>query len=93
MPPSPSPLKLILELSITVQKKPVHQINMPATSKNVLCSGHNHLLSTGMDDPTLWSSAEHQGDNQWKIISTGGLQRGFDLGNRTFLEVASTMVT
>ena len=26
---------------------------MLATSKNVLFPGHNHLLTTGMDDPTL----------------------------------------
>ena len=25
-----------------------------ATSKNVLFSGHNHLLTTGTDDLTLW---------------------------------------
>ena len=27
---------------------------MPVTSKNVLFSGHNHLLTTGADDLTLW---------------------------------------
>ena len=26
---------------------------MLATSKNVLCPGHNHLLTTSADDPTL----------------------------------------
>ena len=29
---------------------------MLATSKNVLFPGHNHLLTTGPDDPTLWLS-------------------------------------
>ena len=37
---------------------------MPATSKNVLIKGRNHLLTTGTDDPTLWLSPEHhEGDN------------------------------
>ena len=31
---------------------------MLATSKNVLFPGHNHLLTTGTDDPTLWLSPE-----------------------------------
>ena len=26
---------------------------MLATSKNVLCRGHNHLLTNGTDDPSL----------------------------------------
>ena len=26
---------------------------MLATSKNVQCPGHNHLLTTGTDDPSL----------------------------------------
>ena len=30
-----------------------------ATFKNVLFPGHNHLLTTSTDDPTLWSSPEH----------------------------------
>ena len=33
---------------------------MLATSKNVLFPGHNHLLTTGDDDLTLWLSPEHQ---------------------------------
>ena len=32
---------------------------MLATSKNVLFQGHNHLLTTGTDDPTLQLSPEH----------------------------------
>ena len=32
----------------------IHQLTaMLATSKNVLFPGHNHLLTTGADDPTL----------------------------------------
>ena len=33
---------------------------MLSTSKNVLFSGHNHLLTTGADDPTLWLLPECQ---------------------------------
>ena len=29
---------------------------MPAASKNVLIPGHNHLLTTGANDLTFWSS-------------------------------------
>ena len=37
----------------------IHQVNtMLATSKNVLFPGHNHLLTTGTDDLTLWLSPE-----------------------------------
>ena len=36
------------------KKATIHQVTtMLATSKNVLFSGHNHLLTTGIDDPTL----------------------------------------
>ena len=36
----------------TVQKATIHQVTtMLATSKNVLFPGHNHLLTTGTDDP------------------------------------------
>ena len=33
---------------------------MLATSKNALFPGHNHLLATRTDDPTLWLSSECQ---------------------------------
>ena len=37
----------------------IHQVTtMLATSKNVIFSGHNHLLTTGPDDLTLWLSPE-----------------------------------
>ena len=42
------------------QKVTIHQVTiMLATSKNVLFPGHNHLLTTGADNPTLWLSPEH----------------------------------
>ena len=35
-------------------KTTIHQLTtMLTTSKNVLFPGHNHLLTTGIDDPTL----------------------------------------
>ena len=43
------------------KKKTIHQLTtMLSTSKNVLFLGHNHLLTTGADDLTLWWSPEHQ---------------------------------
>ena len=59
---------------------------MLATSKNVLFQGHNHLLTTGTDDPTLWLSPEK--NNKWAgaqvIIKVSGhqyqwLADGYDL--------------
>ena len=49
---------------------------MLATSKNVLFPGHNHLLTTGTDDPSLAGS--------WTIIQVSGHQHqwlagGYDL--------------
>ena len=43
------------------KKATIHQVTtMLATSKNILFSGHNHLLTTGTDDPTLWLSPKDQ---------------------------------
>ena len=39
---------------------------MLATSKNVLFPGHNHLLTTGTDDPSLADA--------WVIIKVSGHQ-------------------
>ena len=40
--------------SYTGEKATMHQVTtMVATSKNVLYVGHNHLLTTGANDPTL----------------------------------------
>ena len=49
---------------------------MLATSKNVLFPGHNHLLTTGTDDPLLAGA--------WAIIKVSGhhyrwLAGGYDL--------------
>ena len=39
------------------KKTTIHQVTtMLATSKNVLYAGHNHLLTTGTDDPSLAST-------------------------------------
>ena len=41
-------------VSFTGQKNTIHQLTIVlSTSKNVLCPGHNHLLTTGTDDPSL----------------------------------------
>ena len=55
----------------------IHQLTtMLSTSKNVLLSGHNHLLTTGADDPSLAGIQT--------IINVSGHQRqwlagGYDL--------------
>ena len=52
----------------TEQKAIIRQVTIVlATSKNVLCPGHNHLLTTSTDDLTLWLSPKHQ-----RLISTSG---------------------
>ena len=40
---------------------------MLSTPKNVLFPGHNHLLTTGANDPSLWLSAEHQRVSWWIV--------------------------
>ena len=41
----------------------IHQVTiMLATSKNVLFPGHNHLLTTGINNLTLWLSPKRQWD-------------------------------
>ena len=41
-------------LLITLQKATMHQLTtMLSTFKNVLFPGHNHLLTTGVDYPSL----------------------------------------
>ena len=68
----------------TAQKSSIHQVTtMLATSKNALFPGHNRLPTTGIDDP-----------GAWVIIKVSGRQyRWLWPGNRTFLEVASIVVT
>ena len=64
----------------------IHQV----ISKNVLFPGHNHLLITGTDDLSLWLSPERQRvkGHQYRWLAWWLLP-----GNRTFLEVASIVVT
>ena len=50
---------------------------MLATSKNVLFPDHNHLLTTGTDDPT-----DYRLSTRWLLP-----------GNRTFLDGAGMVVT
>ena len=44
-----------MEISLTLgEKNTIHQVaTMLATSKNVIFPGHNHLLTSGTDDPSL----------------------------------------
>ena len=45
----------------------IHQVTtMLATSKNVLFPGHNHLLTTSTDDPTLWLLPKRQ--RGWSLV-------------------------
>ena len=67
-------------------KKPHKATTMLSTSKNVLVSGHNHLLTTDTDDPTLWLSPEPQ---PVKVRQ----YRWLWPRNITLLEVASMVVT
>ena len=48
--------------SYTLGKKAaIHQVTTTlSTSKNILFPGHNHLLTTGTDDPSLWLLPEHR---------------------------------
>ena len=62
---------------------------MLAISKDVLFSGHNYLLITSTDDPSLYVSPEHKvsGHHYWWLAG------GYDLEIGHFLEVASMVVT
>ena len=66
------------------KKASIHQVTtMLATSKNVLFPGHNHLLTTGTDDPTLWLSPECQWvrGHQYRWLAGGyGLEIGLFRG-------------
>ena len=66
---------------------------MLATSKNVPIPGHNHLLTTGADDPTLYCLNAREGDNRSEGSSAPVVSRWLLPGDRTFLEVASMVVT
>ena len=63
---------------------------MLATSKNVLFPGHNHLVTTGTDDPILAGARA--------IIKVPGhqyrwLAGGYNLEIRYFLQAAGMVVT
>ena len=59
------------------KKATIHQVaTMLATSKYVPFPSHNHLLTTGADDPTLWLSSEHQRVYGYQYQSLAG---GYDL--------------
>ena len=59
------------------KKATINQVTtMLATSKNVLFPGHNHLLTTGTDDSTLWFLPEPQ---QAKGHQNRWLGGGYDL--------------
>ena len=64
---------------------------MLTTSKNILFPGHNHLLTTSTDDPTLSLSPEHQRMKE-RVFSTCGYQVVMTW-KYDFLEVASMVVT
>ena len=59
---------------ITTQKNTIHHVTtMLATSENVLFLGHNHLLTTGADDPTLiMARAQARVIIKMRVISTVG---------------------
>ena len=51
----------ILHIQAQRKKATIHQpTTMLSTSKNVLFPGHNYLLTTSADDPTLWLSSGSQ---------------------------------
>ena len=85
-------------LAVTVvlcQNAMIHQVTtMLATSKNVLFPCHNHLLTIGLitlhfNYHPRWCS----GNNQSVGLSVPVVSRWLWPGNRTFLELASMVVT
>ena len=75
------------------KKATIHQLTtMLCTFKNVLFPGHNHLLTTGADGPTL-SLSPSPFDNQCVTSSAPMVSRWLRPGNRTFLEVDSMVVS
>ena len=72
------PLSTRLRAPYIAQTATIHQVTtMLATSKNVLFLGHNHLLTTGIDDPSPLTGI-------WTIIKVSGhqyrwLAGGYDL--------------
>ena len=77
---------------LTLRKKATihHVITMLATSKNVLFPCHNHLLTTGTDNPF---PSRRSNDNQSVGLSVSVVSRWLWPGNRTFSEMANVVVT
>ena len=72
--------------AILAKQATIHQVTiMLTTSRNVLFPGHNHLLTTGTDDPSLWLLPSLVlGDNKsvkCRVISSAG---GYDLEKDIF---------
>ena len=65
------PYSYIWTNATTLRKKAIiyQGTTMLATSKNVLFPGHNHLLTTGADDPSLTGA--------WAITEVSGYQHRF----------------
>ena len=65
----------------------IHQVTtMLATSENVLFPGHNHLLTTSTDNPTLWLLPTHQQE-----IFRTGYHGGYLVDNQIYCQNFETM--
>ena len=53
---------LLIFTAHSAKENTIHQVTtmLQATSKNVLFPGHNHMLTTGADDLTVWLSPKRQ---------------------------------
>ena len=64
----------------TAQKATIHQVTaMLATSKNVIFPGHNHLLTTCIDDPSLTGAQaiiKVSGHQYWRLAGDYNLEIG-----------------
>ena len=72
------------------KKSTIHQVTTAlATSKNVLFPGHNHLLTTGTDDPSLAGvrAIIKMSGHQYQCLAGG---YDLEIGH---LEVASMVVS
>ena len=62
------------------QKATIHQVTiMPATSKNVLFTGHNNLLTTCTDNPSLTGARaiiKVPGFQYWSLTGSYELEKG-----------------
>ena len=59
-------------ITFTAQKATIHQVtNMLVSPKNDLFPGHNHLLTTGTDDPTCWHLGDKMSGDQYRWLAGG----------------------